>query len=98
MVPTSLYLGFAASIIWVGQVEHISYSFYGLGCGFNLRFFLLTLVIFVRVHTSLLLLVVMQMITTCTKEQLSGNSMESFGEYLHVIRCVISLPFENYGC
>ena len=35
MVPASVYLGFAASVIWVGQVQAIYFKFPSTICFFN---------------------------------------------------------------
>lgn len=86
MVPSSLYLGFAASIIWVGQVGHISAEsnlYDSLAC------FPSHICSFARGHISLLLLTVTQMITICLKEQLLDNLMDCFGGCLPVTRCSI---------
>lgn len=100
MVPASLYLGFAASIIWVAEVwVHLLIWFnYPVTPVLEVIKFLSSLTLFwtVRGHILLPLHAVMHMISTCMKELCLVNLMENFGECLPVIRCSIFAFPENF--
>lgn len=100
MVPASLYLGFAASIIWVAEVRvHLLIWFnYPVTPVLEVINFHSTLTLFwaVRGHILLPLHAVMHMIATCMKELWLVNLMENSGECLPVIRWSILAFHGNF--
>lgn len=86
MYPISLYLGFASSIIWVEQVQILTFFFSSVLSYLLSVNSILPYGGFIRVHILLMLRVVMQEIITYMKEQLSATSMENSGECLLVAR------------